>query len=87
MRCASVNLSRVRQGKMQMRPEESRAHRVFSAMGSKDSSGSRELSEALETVLLVEPFAQVGRQQCSAALSEVSALEDYIFDRPHDRWS
>jgi len=34
-----------------------------------DSSGSRELAEALETVLLVEPFAQV------------SALEDYIFDR------
>jgi len=35
-----------------------------------DSSGSREqLTEALETVLLVEPFAQV------------SALEDYIFER------
>lgn len=37
--------------------------------GRGDSSGSRELAEALETVLLVEPFAQV------------SALEDYIFDR------
>ena len=55
------------------------------AMLSEDSSGSRELSEALETVLLVEPFAQVKASKAFKALSQVSALEDYIFDRPHKK--
>ncbi|CAJ1330154.1 unnamed protein product [Effrenium voratum] len=53
-----------REGGLAKRPE------TFLGVRAEDSSGSREqLTEALETVLLVEPFAQV------------SALEDYIFER------